>query len=112
MKKYLAAVLWLVLPVLAWAHPPKQVDLKYDSECRELVVEAVHPVGDVKSHYIKQVDISLNGKKVKTIEAEEQCSEEKARFVYEIGALKSGDKVKVRARCNKPGRRTVTLIIE
>lgn len=112
MKSFLLCLVFILSGLSAYAHPPKSVELSYDAEKGELNISVVHPVKDVKSHYIKDVIISLNGEEKELIKYEKQSDSETFSFTYQIAGLKGGDVINVVADCNKFGKRSAELVID
>lgn len=112
MRSIFVTLVMVMVGLLAYAHPPKNVDLSYDAESGILSINAVHAVKDVASHYVDQVEILINGEQKELLKAEKQGDSELAIFTYEIGSLQTGDVVEVIARCNKVGKRSAKLEIE
>lgn len=113
MKNYkLVTVLLLVfIPFVLLAHPPKKVNVKYEKESKTLIISMPHSVKDVTKHYIKSITISVNGNEIKVLEYKSQSSEASHDVEIELPELKKGDKVKVKAKCNKIGAKTTTIKI-
>ena len=102
----------LFVAMAASAHAPKKVDLDYQSRDGVLKVSIVHPVKDVKDHYIIDIVVSVNGEEVKTIHLSEQTSKEKEETSLNLTGLKAGDEIIVLANCNKFGSKTGTTRVK
>jgi hypothetical protein len=46
----------------AYAHPPSDITITYDPASKILRAVIIHNVSNPQNHYIKKVDIALNGK--------------------------------------------------
>jgi len=101
----------LLLSFVLNAHPPKSIELSYDGEKATLTVKIWHKVGEPESHFIDKITVFLGdepiAEKVYTRQQNETSQEE--TFVFSAKPLKPGDMVKVRANCNRFGRKTVQL---
>lgn len=110
--KTLLLLTFLLVAFAGLAHPPKEVVIKYEAQTGELKVVAEHSVKNPQEHYIKSAAIFVNGKKKTVIKAKNQATNNEAFFTYQVGSLKTGDVVKVFAKCNKPGGRSSEIVIE
>jgi hypothetical protein len=105
----LAVVLVLFLAASATAHAPKKVDLEFDLEEMELEVEVQHQVTDAGKHYINQVTVELNGKKIIEQKISEQEDLKSQTLEYRITDAKVGDTITVSAGCNISGKQKASL---
>jgi hypothetical protein len=101
-------VLLLLLSVLVMvspgaAHPPSSIDLRYEPAGRLLVVAFKHLVQDGQSHYIKEVQVQINGKAFARVELYAQAGKEAGQVSMALSDVKQGDLVSVKATCNKFG---------
>lgn len=105
-KMFLAVVLLLSLMVMAnegAAHPPSSIDLRYEPAGRLLVVAFKHLVQDGQSHYIKEVQVQINGKAFARVELYAQAGKDAGQVSMVLPDVKQGDLVSVKATCNKFG---------
>jgi peroxiredoxin Q/BCP len=102
-------VLFGMATLTGYAHPPKSPVLSYDPASGVLTVGLTHAVSNVDKHYVKRVEILLNGQSVVDKEYTSQPSEKEWTLTFELGALKAGDKVKVGATCNILGTGSATF---
>lgn len=109
-KQVLTLICAAILPIITLADPPKKLILSYNAG--KLKIDAVHPVKDVKDHYIDLITISVDGKEVKTIKPKEQSSAKEEVLELSIPEIKTGSKVVVKARCNKFGTKKESLEIK
>lgn len=93
------------------AHPPKSIDLSYDAVKAELMVKVWHKSGNPESHFIDKISVLLGDESLaeKTYSKQQSGESQEEIFVFNAKPLKKGDLVKVRASCNKFGKKTVTL---
>ncbi|HSQ34772.1 MAG TPA: hypothetical protein VLQ89_02160 [Candidatus Binatia bacterium] len=110
MKKKFFLCLLLLSFVLS-AHPPKSIELSYDGEKATLAVKVWHKVGDPESHIIEKISVFLGDEQIAEKAYTRQQTESFQADVFDFSAkpLKPGDIIKVRATCNKFGRKTVQL---
>jgi hypothetical protein len=108
-KKIFLALLLTALVLNA--HPPKSIDLAYDDAKAELTVKIWHKSGNPESHYIDKVTVLRGDEAVaeKTYQKQQTGEFQEEVFSFAAAPLKKGDLVKVRASCNKFGKKTVTL---
>ncbi|MEI7596269.1 MAG: hypothetical protein WCK02_11015 [Bacteroidota bacterium] len=112
MKNIYLSFASLFLVTMAFAHPPKSVKLIYNKSEKSMSIDAEHKVKDPKDHYIKEITVFINGVKQEGVALTSQTSVEREEYNYKIGELKSGDKIKVTATCNKFGSKSQEITIE
>lgn len=112
MKKILSMLLLVGFGIASMANPPKKVTLSYDKETGKVKVVAEHKVKDVKKHYISKAFVMVNGEEVKVVEFDEQSSLTSSELFIDLPDVKSGDIVKIKAKCNKGGARAAEIKIE
>lgn len=105
----LAAVIVLAV-FTAKADPAKKVNLSYQNG--KLKIEAIHKVKDVKTHFIDQIVINVDGKDVKTLSPRAQSSPEAEVLEVVVPEIKKGSKVEVTTRCNQFGLKSGKLTVE
>jgi len=98
-------VFWVLLFVLAFtapvcSNPPQDITLKIFGS--KLDVFVIHPSSNPAQHFIKTIDISLNGTKIITQIFSTQAKDGQTA-VYFIPGLKKGDKIIVSAVCSVYG---------
>ena len=108
--KYLILALLVMATSLA-AHPPKGVDLDFDSDTGVLSVEMMHSVNNASKHYVNKIVVELNGKKIIEQTFRSQLDEEKQQAFYKVIDAKEGDKISVTAYCNISGKKKGELEI-
>ena len=109
--KLVTVLLLVFIPFVLMAHPPKKFNVKYDKETKMLNICIPHSVKNVTKHYIESITISVNGDEIKVLEYKSQSSEASHDVEIELPELKNGDKVKVKAKCNKMGAKTTIIKI-
>lgn len=109
MKKMMLTFVLCMLPLLA--HPPKGVELDFDSETAVLNVLVTHGVNDASRHYISKLIVELNGKKIIEQKFRSQINGEEQRVHYSIHDAREGDKIKVTAFCNVSGKRSSEIAV-
>jgi hypothetical protein len=66
--KYLAAFLACVVvfgsATPGFGHPPKELGAKFDVERHLLTIVVAHDVEDASKHYVNEIEVELNGKKM------------------------------------------------
>jgi len=93
------------------AHPPKSIDLRYDSEKAALAVKVWHKVNNPENHYIEKIAVFLGDERIAEKAYQRQLTDAFQEEIFDFSArpLKKSDQVKVRASCSKFGRKTVQL---
>jgi len=106
----LAALLCLLTVVPVSAHPPSSVIPAYDPATGELRVTITHAVPNPDEHYIGNVAVSLNGRRVNDTAYSSQPSPDTFTYIYPVVA-QAGDEITVTASCNRAGSGSTKLIV-
>jgi hypothetical protein len=111
-KTALALVLLTILLIVftrpAAANAPKEVALSYDAAARTLTVQITHPSPAPSMHYVKYVEIKIDGKPLLSEKYTSQPAPATFSYTYPVepGA---GNVLEVTASCNLFGSRTEKL---
>ena len=107
MKKIaLFLILSFFICSVAYAHPPSDIKIIYDSGTKTLKTVIMHNVSDVKKHFINKVDIGLNGKEIISHAISQQDNNASQTVSYLIPDAKSGDALSVEGYCSLSGSLT------
>lgn len=106
MKKVLLFLLFvcLVFVPFAYAHPPKDIEISYDPATKMLTALILHETSNPSGHYIKRVDVGLNGKEIIREEISKQDNNNFQKVIYFIPDVKAGDKLSVEGYCSVSGK--------
>jgi len=116
MKRTVFIALMMILSaVIAFSHPPEIKSLAYDPAAKLLTITVVHNitttrVTDVTKHYVKAVDITINGLKAVSAAFTYQEGPEGETLIYKILVAK-GDKVAVTGACSLAGQGAKEIVI-
>ena len=99
----------LLLPSVSHANAPSLVEPTYELAARTLSVKIRHRSLVDSLHYIKYVEIKVNGTLLLTNRYDKQPGSEYT-YTYNVAA-NPGDVIEVSAKCNLWGSRTVGLTI-
>ena len=88
----------------AFAHPPSDIIITYNPQTKILQAVIMHNVGNPESHYIKTVDVSLNGKEIINHTLSRQDNTVSQTVSYLIPDAKESDKLAVEAHCSISGK--------
>lgn len=107
MKK--AAVLlfflvFLAVTSLAYAHPPSDIKITFDPKTKILEALIIHNVSNPLNHYIKKVDVGLNGKEIIEHQISKQDDNDGQTVKYFIPDAKEGDIISVEGYCSISGK--------
>jgi len=97
----------LVMPV--FAHPPKGIELVFESNTKVLRVNISHFVDDPAKHYIEKVVVELNGEEIITQTFKMQTDKQTQEIMYVVVGAQEGDKIAVTAYCNISGKKKETM---
>ncbi len=106
MSKILLALLCFCLacPIFALAHPPRDIEISYDPGTKMLTATIIHDTSNPLKHYIKKVDVGLNGKEIIQQEISRQDNNDSQQVAYFIPDAKPGDKLSVEGYCSISGK--------
>lgn len=97
------SVFWFVLSN-AYAHPPSDIKITFDPKTRMLQAVIMHNTSNPLSHYIKKVDLGLNGKEIIELTFSKQDNNESQAVAYVIPDVKDGDVISVEGYCSISGK--------
>lgn len=114
MKKIIVPVMVVVMMLsqAAFAHAPSRIELDYDPETKVVTATIFHSVANPEKHYVANIIVSVNGKRVVEHKAILQEDNEKQVVSYRLPGVKSGDRVTVEAACSISGVKEAVLEIE
>lgn len=87
----------------AFAHPPSDIKITFDPATKMVSAVIVHNVSNTLSHYIKKVDVAINGREVIEQEISRQDNNASQTVTYLLPDIKDGDVVSVEGYCNISG---------
>ena len=113
MKKVviLTAVVLMLSSTIAGAHPPRDMEVSYDLQEQVLLVKMLHVVRNPTDHRIARIVVTKNEEERLVIPFAAQTSARKFEESIPFEA-KAGDKLTIKAICNKAGSQTVTITVE
>ena len=101
---FIAACLFLAVCSTAYAHPPSDIIITFDTKTKMLNAAIMHNVSNPESHFIKKVDIALNGKDIITHTLSRQDNNVSQTVRYLVPDVKAGDTLSVEAHCSISGK--------
>ena len=107
----LLIVLFMVCAA-AYAHPPSSLQVSYDRYSKTVKAKIDHPVTNVKTHYVAQVKVFLNGELAIDHKLKSQETESSEFLSYTMPDAEGGDAVRVEAYCSSFGKRFGEIKIE
>lgn len=102
-------IMCLFLPTQVFSHPASKVILSVEGNILHVTIQ--HNVGNPQTHYINEITVTLNGKKIITQLFFLQ-TDNTQKVSYTIPSLKPGDTITVLAHCNKGGNRKGTITVQ
>lgn len=107
MERIAAAALFIVIlccASTAYAHPPSDIKITFDPASNMLKAVIMHNTNNPASHYVKKVDVGLNGKEVigHNISREDNNVSQTVR--YYIPDARIGDVLSVEGYCSISGK--------
>ena len=112
-----AGMLLVVLAVTGIAasgfgHPPSAVTARFDTDESLLTVKVMHGVRDAAKHFVDEIEVEINGKKMIEQKFEGQTDLGVQEVVYKVIDAKVGDKIKITAGCNISGKKSVEITVK
>ena len=89
---------------IAYAHPPSDIIISFDLKTKMLKAVITHNVNNPVSHFIKKVDVALNGKKIIEHKIGREDNNVSQTVAYLIPDAKAGDTLSVEAYCSISGK--------
>ncbi len=103
----------LVFPASAvMAHPPSSMELEYSGDDGILTIWIAHAVGNVSSHYIKEVEVKVNGDEVAELKYRNQSERDGERILVTIGRFDPGTSIEVKAECSRSGDMKKKIVVQ
>jgi len=102
-------IMCLFFPIQAFSHPASKVILSVEGNILHVTVQ--HNVGNPQTHYINEIIVTLDGKKIITQLFFLQ-TDNTQKVSYTIPSLKSGDTITVEASCNRGGIRKGAITVK
>ncbi len=95
---------FFVFSAAAYAHPPSDIIITFDPKTKMLHAQIIHGVSNPNAHYIKKVDVSLNGKEIIEQSISGQDNLDSQMVHYLIPDAKVGDVISVEGYCSISGK--------
>ena len=103
MKKLLCAGIFVLLfSGMAAAHPPTDLELKYDAQAKTISIHMRHVTADSREHYIRTITVSVNEGELKYYRYTHQQYPSYVDAILPVEA-KPGDTIHVIAKCIQGG---------
>lgn len=95
---------------IAFAHPAKEVDVTVKDN-NIIIIKVMHNVADPAVHYIKKIEILLNGKIILNKKFQSQTDVNEQDLTYAVENLNKGDKLMIKTKCNKFGSKNKEIVV-
>lgn len=102
MKSLLFIFLSFFFSAFIFAHPPEKIGISAGLVDRRVDIIVEHPVEDPNAHYIKHIEVFLNGQKIIAQDFSVQIGDIQ-HVTYIIPGIKRGDVLEVAADCSFGG---------
>jgi desulfoferrodoxin (superoxide reductase-like protein) len=95
-----------------YAHPPSDIKITFDPKTKMLEAVIMHNTSNPLNHYIKKVDVGLNGEEIieHSISREDNNLTQDTRYL--VPDVKNGDTLSVEAYCNISGKLKKEIKVE
>ena len=87
-----------------YAHPPSDIKITFDPATKMLHAVIFHNTSNPVNHYIKKVDVGLNGKEIIEHQISKEDNNETQTVSYLIPDAKEGDVLSVEGYCSISGK--------
>jgi len=104
--------IFLLMVSVVYAHPPSDIMITFDPQTKMLQAMVMHNTSNPLSHYIKKVDIGLNGEEIIELTFSKQENNQSQSVSYSIPNAKEGDVVSVEGYCSISGKLTKEIVIK
>jgi hypothetical protein len=111
-KVFVFLFVFVVIYSLAYAHPPQDIIITYDANTKMLKAVIVHNVSNPDKHFIKKVDIGINGQEIIEHKVSRQDNNNDQTVVYLIPDVKPQDKLSVEAYCSISGKLEKEIVVK
>ena len=115
MKRLVTLLVFLIFSVsvsTAYAHPPSDIKINFDASTKMLHAVILHNVSNPLKHYIKKVDVALNGGKIIEHSISRQDNNDSQTVTYLIPDVKDGDVLSVEGYCSISGTLTKEITVK
>lgn len=105
MKKILLLLIGLfTATTIVYAHPPRDIKITFDNKTKILHAVIFHNVSNPLNHYIREVDVALNGTDIikKYYSRQDNNSTQTVDYVI-TDAINDGDRLSVEGHCSISG---------
>ncbi|MFA6357900.1 MAG: hypothetical protein WCY09_04450 [Candidatus Omnitrophota bacterium] len=97
-------VIFMSVVSAAYAHPPSDIKIDFDPNTKILKAIIMHNTNNPLTHYIKKVDVGLNGKEIIEQVISREDNFENQTVSYLIPDVKDGDILSVEGYCSISGK--------
>lgn len=116
--KRLFVILYIITSIaMIFGHAPAKVDASYDKAKKTVNVNVTHQIKDTKKpdpkvHFIKEIVVNLNGKKItnKTFKSQPTLNGLKTSIAIKV-PVKKDDKITVIAKCSVIGMKSTEIVV-
>ena len=101
---FLFVAVFLSAASTAFAHPPSDIKIDFDPKTKMLHAVIIHNTSNPLNHYIKKVDVGLNGNEIIEHTISREDNNESQTVKYLIPDAKDGDIISVEGYCSISGK--------
>ena len=100
----------LVFSTTGFCHNPSSIDVKFKKGGIDVVV--AHSVSDPTTHYVKKIEVKVNGANVAERKFTSQTDDMTQKTSFELPSFKKGDILEITAYCSRSGEVTQSITVE
>ena len=101
----------LLITSAAYAHPPSDIKISFDAKTKMLTAVILHNTSNPAGHYIKKVDVGLNGKEIIEQHISRQDNNLSQLVTYLIPDVKNKDVISVEGYCSISGKLSKAITV-
>jgi hypothetical protein len=101
---FLISLVSLLVFSTAYAHPPSDIKITFDLKTKMLEAVIIHNTSNPANHYIKKVDVGLNGREIIEHFISREDNNESQTVKYLIPDAKEADTISVEGYCSISGK--------
>ncbi len=102
----------LLMVSITYAHPPSDIQIAFDPQTKMLNAVMMHNTSNPLKHYIKKVDIALNGEDITELTFSKQENNQIQSVSYFIPDAKEGDVISVEGYCSISGKIKEEIVVK
>lgn len=109
---FLTGLVSLLVFSTAYAHPPSDIKITFDPKTKILQAVIIHNTSNPINHYIKEVDVGLNGREIIKHLISREDNNESQTVKYLIPDAREADMISVEGYCSISGKLKKEIMVK